>query len=270
MSVDVTFCFMVTRDLVKEQLWRDWFARLQALHFNFQVITQVSPAHKVNIQSDWLQSTLLPDSYLCETEWGWVMKAELNLYSYAVAYTPAAWYTLHSESCVPLVSPETFIETFKQFKTHTFLSYCKAWWTPTPVPKDRANLHLLASELHWAHPQWSILCHADLAQLLTLALTDPTLTKVLLTGHAAEESFLGVYLSKINNFRNVVNKATTLVDWSRAVNGGGSPHTFREWTVADEGVVAALRADEKKNNYLFLRKVGETFPDAVLRAWTGL
>jgi hypothetical protein len=270
MSVDVTFCFLVTRDLVKEQLWRDWFDRLRALHFKFRVITHVSPAQKANIQSDWLQSTLLPETYLCETEWGWVMKAELKLYSYAVAHTPAAWYTLHSESCVPLVSPETFIETFVRFKNNTFLSYCKAWWTPLPIPKDRANLHLLPPEWHWAHPQWSILCHADLAHILAMALTDPALTKILIAGHAAEESFLGVYLYKINNFRNVVTKATTLVDWSRAVNGGGSPHTFREWAAADQMAVATLCAEKQKNNYLFFRKMAETFPDAVLRAWTGL
>ena len=89
------------------------------------------------------------------------------------------------------------------------------------------------------------------------------LTTTLLKGHAAEESFLAIFLYKINNFKNVIQKATTLVDWARSV-GGGSPYTFHDWTAEDEKVVAALRA-EKDQNYLFMRKIGATFPDEVLR-----
>jgi len=262
--VDVTFCFLVTKDLVKEQIWRAWFDRLRALKFRFNIITHVSPRQKAHVQSDWLWATLLPDAYLVPSEWAWVMQAQLALYAYALAHAPAAWYTLHSESCVPLVTPERFIEQFQQFKAHTFLRYGKAWWTPTPVPNDRANLHLLPTEYHWAHPQWSILCHEDLAQVVALAAADENqLTSTLLKGHAAEESFLAIFLYKINNFKNVIKKATTLVDWARSP-GGGSPYTFHEWTAEDEKVVAALRA-EKDQDYLFMRKIGPTFPDEVLR-----
>jgi hypothetical protein len=262
----VTFCFLVTRDLVKEHIWRQWFDRLAALDFKFNIITHVSPVQKDLVCSDWLRQTLLPDNYLCDTAWAWLMQAELALYNYAVRYKPAAWYTLHSESCVPFVTPEKFIEQFKQYKAHTFLSYSKAWWTPTPVPNDRANLHLLPTDYHWAHPQWSILCHADLEKLLELAATDQDLTAILLKGHTADESFLAIYLYKINNFQNVINKATTLVDWKRAP-GGGSPYVFHDWIEADKTAVAELQTGERKNNYLFLRKVGPTFPDEILREW---
>ena len=268
-SLDVVFCFLVTKDLVKEEIWRAWFARLQALNFRFKILTHVSPPQAAHVKSPWLRETLLPPAHTCATAWGWVMSAMLNMYTYAVQQLPAAWYSLHSESCVPLVSPETFIANFQRFKNQSFVRYSKAWWTPTPVPNDRANLHLLPTEWHWAHPQWSILCHADLSQLLALAAAKPDLTQTLLTGHAAEESFLAVYLYQINNFKNVVPKATTLVDWKRAVAGGGSPHTFQEWTPADFAAVAELRAAEG-NNYLFLRKIGATFPDEVLRAWAGV
>jgi hypothetical protein len=266
-AADVTFCFLVTQDLVKEELWRHWFARLQALDFKFNIITHISPAQKARVQSDWLRQTFLPDTSLCETAWGWLMRAELAMYTYAVAHHPAAWYTLHSESCVPLVAPETFIAQFQAYKTHTFLNYQKAWWTPTPVPCDRANLHLLPPDYHWAHPQWSILCHEDLSQLVALAQADPHLTHILSSGHTADESFLAVYLYKINNFKNVIPKATTLVDWKRGT--GASPHTFLSWTEVDKAVVAELQAAnaEKKHNYLFLRKIGAAFPDEVLRSW---
>ena len=63
----VTFCFLVTRDLVKEHIWRQWFDRLAALDFKFNIITHVSPVQKDLVKSEWLQQTLLPDNYLCAT-----------------------------------------------------------------------------------------------------------------------------------------------------------------------------------------------------------
>lgn len=267
--MDVTFCFLVTKDLVKEQSWRKWFDRLRELNFKFKVISHVSPSKMDNVQSTWLRNTILPADYLYETGWGWVMAAMLALYSYAAEHAPAAWYTFHSESCVPMVTPEKFIEQFHALKTQTILSYCRAWWKPSNNrPNNRANLYLLPSEYHWAHPQWSILCHADLIQIIQLTQADPAFTKILLTGHAAEESFLAVFLYKINNFQNVLNKATTLVDWKRTPNGN-NPYTFMDWTDADQTAVAELSADTSKNAYFFLRKVGSTFPDKVLNKWTG-
>lgn len=264
---DVTFCFIVTKDLVKEQIWRQWLARLAALDFKFKVVTHVSPEQKGNITSDWLKTTLIPDAHLCATGWGWIMSAMLALYRYATAQAPAAWYSLHSESCVPFVSPEKFIENYKQFKHKTFLSYCKAWWDPARV--RRANLHLLPTELHWAHPNWCILCHDDLSQMLTLAATDKRLTTILKTGHMAEESFIAVFLYQINNFKNVINKSITLADWKRTPNGN-NPYTFADWTAADQQAVAELCAEKEKNEFMFLRKVGAAFPDAVLLNLIGL
>jgi hypothetical protein len=265
---DVTFCFIVTKDLIKEQIWRKWLDRLQELGLNIKVITHCSPKDRDNISSDWLQQTLLPADYLADTAWAWVMKAMLLMYSYAVKYSPSAWYTLHSEACVPLVSPEQFIEIFQATKGNSFLNYSKAWWTPTNAMNDRANLHLLPAEYHLAHPQWSILCHEDLAQMLTLAATDTQLTQILMSGHAAEESFIAVFLYKINNFKNVIQKLTTVTDWKRTPNGV-NPYTFMDWTDADKAAVAEMRADKTKNEYMFLRKIGSTFPDSILNEWLG-
>lgn len=266
--MDVTFCFLVTKDLVKEQIWRKWFDRLTELGLKIKVITHTSPAQINNITSDWLKQTLMPRSYLTETDWGWVMNAMLSMYGYALENSPSAWYTLHSETCVPLVSPEIFIKNFQAAKQHSFLSYCKAWWTPNNACNYRANLHLLPNEYHLAHSQWSILCHEDLTQMLTLAKTDVWLTSILLNGHAAEESFIAVFLYKINNFKNVIQKLTTITDWKRTPNGN-NPYTFMGWTDADKAAVAEMCADKTKTDYMFLRKVGATFPNAVLNEWLG-
>jgi len=260
--MDVTFCFLVTKDLVKEHIWRKWFDRLCELNFKFQVITHVSPNHKENVKSDWLQKTILPDDYLCETAWGYLMKAMLQTYSYATTHSPAAWYTFHSETCVPFVTPEKFVDNFHAFKTKSFLSYCKIWWDP--LSHQRANLHLLPSDYHYAHQQWSILCHEDLIQMVSLAQTDLQLTYILSNGSCADESWIAIFLYKINNFKNVITKRTTLVDWKRSI--GPNPYTFVDWLESDKITVDELQLD---NNILFMRKVGSTFPDIVLNEIMG-
>ena len=257
----VTFCFLVTKDLVKETVWRKWLDKLAQLNFNFQVVTHCSPNFTKNITSDWLRQTLLPEKYLCETGWGWVMKATLALYKYATEQAPADWYTLHSETCVPFVTPEKFIELYTTYKQNTFISYCKAW--PGILQCKRANLHLLPPEYHLVHQNWVILCHEDLSQMLHLAQVDRKLTTTLMTGHVADESFIAVFLYKINNFKNVLNKLTTIADWKRTPNGN-NPYTFNSWTETDQTIVAELGKDRTKNEYMFLRKIGPAFPEKVL------
>jgi hypothetical protein len=267
--MDVTFCFIVTTDLVKEQIWRKWLDRLRELGLKINVITHCSPAQHGNIKSDWLGQTILPADYLRETAWAWIMNAILSMYKYAITHSPSSWYTLHSESCLPCVSPEKFIENFNAYKQHSFLSYSKAWWTPMNVRNDRANLHLLPPDYHYAHAHLSILCQEDLSQMITLSETNHTLTTILQSGHTADESWIAVFLYKINNFKNVINKLTTITDWKRTPNGN-NPYTFMNWTDADKAAVAEMRADKSKNEYMFIRKIGETFPDAVLLEWLGL
>ena len=261
--MDVTFCFLVTKDLIKEHIWRTWLDRLKVLGLNINVVTHCSPAHKVNIKSDWLKATLIPANYLCDTEWGWLTKATLSMYKYALENTKAEWYSIHSETCVPFISPEKFIENFHLYKQKTFLSHCKAWWTPTRSRNDRANLHLLPSEYHLAHSQWCILCLEDLSAIVKLAEKEQQLTAIITSGHTADESILAIFLFKINNFKNVVNKLTTVTDWKRTPNGN-NPYTFNNWTETDKLAVAEMCADKSKNEYMFLRKIGATFPDEIL------
>jgi len=257
----VTFCFLVTKDLIKEAIWRTWFMRLQELGLKINIITHYSPKHKGNIQSEWLLKTIIPENYLFDTAWGWITKATLSLYKYALENSKADWYSIHSESCVPFISPEKFIKIFQAYKQNTFLSYCKAWWMDSTTTRDtRANLHLLPSEYHFAHPTWCILCHEDLSQIINLSESDKQLTNIITSGHSADESIIAIFLYKINNFKNVVNKLTTITDWKRTPNGC-NPYTFNSWTEADINAVKELCADKSKQKYMFLRKIGPDFPD---------
>lgn len=50
-SADVTFCFLVTRDLSKEHIWREWFEGLNRLQIKCAIVVHCS--HKGSIQSEW-------------------------------------------------------------------------------------------------------------------------------------------------------------------------------------------------------------------------
>ena len=261
---DVTFCFLVTADLVKEHIWREWLDRLQQLQFKFSVVVHCSLPHKHNVKSDWLKQHFLPDERMRDTAWGWIVNAMMSMHEHAIDACPAAWYSSHTETCVPMVSPEKFIDIFNKYKQRSFISHSKAWWNPLKV--NRANLHLLPPAMHLVHSAWCIFCHEDLYQMINLPKTDERMKYVLNTvthGHVADESYAAILLLIINNLKNVTNRPTTLVDWKRTPNGN-NPYTFIDWTAEDKTVVRNIRRNTK-NEYMFMRKIGHTFPDHILR-----
>lgn len=256
---DATFCFLATRDLVKEHIWREWFDGLERLQFKFSIVVHC-PRDK--IRSDWLTQFLLPDDRVRKTAWGWLVMAMMSMYDYAVAAHPAEWYTLHSETCAPLVSPARFIETFNKHKHNSFVSCSKAWWNPLSM--KRANLHLFPPAMRLVHSQWCIFCHEDLSQMVGLPKTDKRINQVLTTvmrGKIADESYAAILLLIINNLKNVISKPTTLVDWKR--NNLSHPHTFDAWNKQDEIIVRDMM--QNGSECMFIRKVGPNFPDHILR-----
>lgn len=257
---DATFCFLATRDLVKEHIWREWFDGLERLQFKFSIVVHC-PRDK--IRSDWLTQFLLPDDRVRKTAWGWLVMAMMSMYDYAVAAHPAEWYTLHSETCAPLVSPARFVETFNKHKHNSFVSCSKAWWNPLSM--KRANLHLFPPAMRLVHSQWCIFCHEDLSQMVGLPKTDERINQVLTTvmrGKIADESYAAILLLIINNLKNVISKPTTLVDWKRNPNLD-HPHTFDAWTKRDETIVRNMM--QNGSEYMFIRKIGPNFPDHILR-----
>jgi hypothetical protein len=261
---DATFCFLLTGDLTKEHIWREWFAGLERLHFKYGIVVHCSLSHKGSIKSEWLQKWLMPDSRMRPTAWGWVIEAMMSMYEHALQTHPAEWYTLHSESCVPMVSPEIFVETFNKHKKNSFVSYDKIWWNPNVV--KRANLRMFPAQMHLVHSQWCIFCNEDLSQMVNLSKTNKKIKdmlSMLSSGHAGEESYAAVLLLNINRLKNVIKKKTTLVDWKRTPNGN-NPYKFDAWTKTDEEHV---RENFKMhpNEHMFMRKVGAAFPDDVLR-----
>jgi hypothetical protein len=262
---DATFCFLITGDLTKEHIWREWFDGLDRLQFKHAIVVHCSLSHKDTIKSEWLKQWLMPDSCMRPTAWGWLVEAMMSMCEYAVQTHPSEWYTLHSESCVPMVSPERFVENFNKYKQQSFVSYDKIWWNPNIV--KRANLRMLPQSMHLVHSQWCIFCHEDLSQMVILSKTNEEIKNIfdiVSSGHTGDESYAAVLLLKINRCKNVIRKQTTLTDWKRSTNGN-HPYKFETWTYDDEESVRSIR--RTANEHMFMRKVGSTFPDSVLRRY---
>jgi len=260
----VTFCFLVVRDLVKEMLWRRWLDRLDQLDFPYRLIVHCSHAHLGKITSQWLKQRLIPVHE--DTAWGQLMPAQLALYREAMAGGGPDWVSLHSEFCVPMVSPEAFIAFFDAHRNQSLLRAREIWWNVES--NNRGNLQAVPVEHRVGHDQWCILTRADLAAVL--AFCDDPQTSGFAASMAAsavsDESFTGVALSMLGRLAGVDRRMSTLVDWARTETGD-SPHTFAAWGEEDVEAVDALLA--LHGQPLFLRKVAGTFPDEVVEAWWG-
>jgi hypothetical protein len=261
---NATFCFLLTNDLTKEHIWREWFDGLERLEFKYEIVVHCSLSHKENVKSEWLRQWFMPDKWMQPTAWGWLVPAMMSMYDYSLRMHRAEWYTLHSETCVPMVSPERFVEIFNEYKKHSFISYDNIWWNPFFT--KRANLQMFPKEMQFVHSQWCIFCHEDLSQMVVLSKTNERINKMLgmlMSGHTADESYAAVILFNINRLKNVIKKKTTLVDWKRTPNGN-NPYKFDTWSKPDEESVRENR-ETNANEYMFMRKVGASFPDSVLR-----
>lgn len=252
-----TFCFIVTRDLVKEELWRSWFADLDALGFKYSIVTHCSnPSH---ILSPWLRATLIPVSI--PTSWQFHTRATLALYHHAFDTTESEWFTLHSESCVPIVSAARFVELFETLKYKTILSHQPIWWDANRIA--RANLAKIPEKFRVAHSEWCILTRSDLNIILIMAHKNKDMMNIMMAGPAADESMVGVCLAFYDRLKDAVVEHVTLVDWKRSPNGN-NPYTFNIWTVDDDAFVKDKRTAHPLA--MFMRKIGPEVPDHILKS----
>lgn len=258
----VTFCFLVTRELEKEKLWRIWFDELDNLDFPYHVIAHCSNRHLPNIDpKGWLFKYLIPEHV--DTRWGCVMNAQLALYRVAQK-DGSSWITVHSESCVPFVSAQNFIRAFDA-NHHQSLIH----WRTIPAAslfKNPGNMLNIPKEHRIKHDQWCVLTRRHVETVLQFASESKDAQDMLSDAvFAADEHFVGVALSIQGELHNVKSTMSTVVDWTedRVENEGGSPHTFHGWSYESQCVVRGI-LENVESIPLFFRKVSKTFPDHVV------
>lgn len=257
MREGVSFCFLVTRDLVKEDIWREWFSYFDSVQFPYKVFTHCSNPDAIT--SEWLRSTLIPISKMKPSSWGFLMKSTLSLYEEAYTNSMHKWFTLHSESCVPIISPKDFISIYTQWKDNSFIKVGPIWWDVTKT--HRANLHVVAADHRMAHSEWMIVSHIDLESILVFSKQN-SVSDILLSGVCADESYVGTCLSLLNRLSNVKKEVVTFVDWKRSPNGN-NPYTFGKWSNEDTMTINSAFHDNKY--IMFLRKVSADMDDTIIR-----
>ena len=254
----VAFLFMVTRDLVKEHIWKKWF---ESLPINYNIYVHCSDPTK--IKSEWLKKYLIP--YNIPTTWNSHMEAELTLYRYALKNTNDSWFINLSETTVPYISPKKFSTFFRELKTKSMLTYKRPWWSKSE--NNRANLLMFPPDARFGNNEWCVLCNEDVRTIMYLWDYTP-IVKTMIDGPHADESIFSVSLYIGNNFKNNIKTDTTIIDWERTTNYGNSPHVFTDWDKEDKKFVKDF---VEQNPYtMFIRKVSPDFPDSVILKWTKL
>jgi hypothetical protein len=270
----VTFCFLVTGELAKENLWRGWFDELDNLDFPYHVIAHCSLNHMKNIdRNGWLFKYLISDHV--ETRWGCVMRAQLALYRVAQK-DGSSWITVHSESCVPFVSAQNFITAFEENHENSLINLQAI--PAASLMKNPGNMRNVPVAHHIKHDQWCVLTRNHLDEVLKFA-NDSDVAQDMLSESvfAADEHFIGVALSMAGKLHQVSSVMSTLVDWTedRVENEGGSPHTFHGWSHESQCVVRKILEEQCSTaTPLFFRKVSPSFPDHVVETlfwcWLGV
>lgn len=250
----VSFCFLVTKDLNKEHIWRSW---LNNIDISYSVYVHCSNPN--NITSPWLRSFIIPQNKIAPTSWGKLGQAIYNLFEEACTTSNADWYTINSESCVPIIPAAKFSELCKKNADKSILPYCNAWWNINT--NNRGNLSKFSKEYHLGHSGWYILTCADVKDIIKCKEIDPDFfynALINTDGGLTDESGIAIILKKMNNLINTIQAETTIVDWGRT--NGNSPYTF----VIGSDENRKFIDNAKKQYTCFLRKVSPIFPDDII------
>jgi hypothetical protein len=203
----ISFLFIVNRDLTKENIWKNW---LNLLNIDYNIYVHCSTPS--NINSLWFKNFLIPNEYIKPTKWGILADAITSLIEYALIHNNK-WYILLSESHVPFVNPFKFINYYNINKNKSIISFKKH----DNIVEDRCNMKLLPKQYWIENEMWLILSKNDVNNIITFKNNNPNIYQVLISGAIADECYLSIILTMCNNLTNVINNATTLVDWNRGI-----------------------------------------------------
>lgn len=260
-SSSIAFCFLITKDLIKENLWKQWFNRLP-IDYDIYVHTN----NIQNIQSLWLKQYIIPNKYIKITKWGSLGNAITSLYEYAYIHKKHQWFILLSESHVPFISPLKFMIKYNIYKENSLIE----WKHSLDISSqswdaiDRCNYHYFPKEYWLHHEMWIILTYNDIKDIINIK--DNNNTKIiydtLVSGKIADECFIAVILKISNNMINILNITTTILDWEHNINSPNHPYVFNSYNDYNRKLLNQKRQDN--DNGMFLRKISNEFPDYVL------
>ncbi len=263
----VALCFIISYQhiLNKEQLWIDWIKPNQDIlnvYFHYKDINL--------IKSPWIKMYSIPPQYTHQTTYYNVVPAYMSLLSYAFKHdTENVWFSMLTDSCVPIISPAKFRQLFVDNYQASIFKWKPAHWN-VDIHR-RANLRLVKKELRLANDPWFTLTRQHVHKCILFMVGKHGLYDQINDGGLANESIFAIMLQTFNVLTNkldqttqsntLINEQCNLTDWTR-MSSPTSPYLFKESTPENINIIKKLL---KENKYsMFLRKVAPSFPDQAL------
>jgi hypothetical protein len=251
----IALCFLVSHELNKEALWRKWVDQTTGCRVFFHC------QRPFLVQSEWIRSHMVKPQ---KTSYYHVIPAYLALIEAALGYSDSdsnsdvRWFCFLTESCVPIVSPEVFLERFSKDADKSLLR-----WSPAAHNVQlhrRANLRLLPLPWRLCHDPWFVLTRRHAVVVMRFAFEQKRLLRVICNGGLANESLFAIILEFYGALRGssdvLCEHSSTATDWTQMSSKTG-PHVFH-----DERDLPLLQKTLAKNpQALFLRKVSASFPE---------
>ena len=254
----IALCFIISYEhiLNKEELWREWIEENKDIinvYFYYKDFKK--------IKSVWIQKHCIPQSFIYETSYFYVMPAYLSLMNYALAHDRSnQWFCMLTDSCCPIISPKRFKYLFYTYYYKSILSWKKAWWNIDF--HKRANLALLPEEMRLANDPWFVMKRENVLQTLHFVNKQQKITSTVCNGGLANESLFAIIMYAYRQLNDVICAVSHTTDWSRR-SSSTSPHLFKE---ANELDIKFIDNSLEKDRYaMFIRKIAPEFPDDILK-----
>ena len=260
-KMKVALCFIISYQHVlnKEQLWIDWIKPNQDIlnvYFHYKDINL--------IRSPWIKMYSIPPEYTHQTTYYNVVPAYMSLLSYAFKHdTENIWFSMLTDSCVPIISPAKFRRLFFENYQASIFKWRPAHWN-VGIHR-RANLRLLKKELWLVNDPWFTLTRQHVHKCIIFMVGKHGLYDQINDGGLANESIFAIMLQTFNllekNTNTLINEQSNLTDWTR-MSSPTSPYLFKDATPENLNIIKKLL---KENKYsMFLRKVDPKFPNEAL------
>lgn len=253
----IALCFLISYEhkVNKEKIWVDWITKnsdIINIYFHYK--------DKTKIKSEWILKHCIPENYVMNTSYYFVVGAYLSTVKYALLDDVAnKWFIFLTESCVPIISPERFRRFFNKYCNFSIIRWRPAWWNVSL--HKRANLHYLPKNLRLGHDPWFVIERNDILACISYIEQNGPIYNLIFSGGLANESLFVILLKSCGRLENVINEPTTASDWSRMASTT-SPYIFKIGNVADIDFIINFLHQNKFT--MFLRKVDEKFPDDVI------
>jgi hypothetical protein len=259
MKVALLFIISYHHVLNKEQLWIDWIKPnkdIINIYFHYKDINL--------IKSPWIKMYSLPPKDIKSTTYYNVVPAYMALMTYAFNHDPNnIWFSFLTDSCIPIISPDTFRQRFLDHYQASILKCKPAYWN-IQIHR-RANLRLFKKEFWLANDPWFTLTRAHVHKCLIFLAAKNGIYNQVNDGGLANESIFAIILQtfkELSNSNTFINEASSVADWTR-MSSPTSPYLFKEGTEENINIIKDLLKEHP--HAMFLRKVSREFPDSVLK-----